>query len=362
MPPTIVLVVDGLSATLPGPYGNTTVETPTLNRFASESALFDFCFVEFPALFQSCPILWKGLIDENGGILVSDCTDVLTLASDYPFESVVDATGVRKLALAGDISATQTANFFAHAIEAIQMLDSDGLCWLHHVGFTGQWDAPWDLRCTFADEEDPEPPRDVDRPIGEFDPREVDPDQLLGYQHSAYAQLAVFDQLFGVFLEQLRQNGILDQVNFVLASTRGYPLGEHGIVGQFDNLFNETIQVPLMIRKATDLEQPSPSFGSRHGGLVQLEQLNQMVAGLMDGGFHSVPFCEVAKSAVGQLRSLNNGRWKLIFDPEAIESARLYAKPDDRWDMNDVSRRCADVVEEMIGESESVRNVEENDK
>lgn len=348
MPATVVLIIDGIAANLPGPYGNTTVDTPTLNRFAAESELFDFCFVESPRLEDSYPILWQDLIDE-GSILVSDCPSVLGLAEAQPFDRVVDASSPAKTELAADVAETQTANFFIHAIEALQSLDSDGLCWLHHAGLSGAWDAPWEIRCAFADEDDPEPPTEVQRPVSKFDLQDVDPDILLGYQQSAYAQLVVIDQLLGVFLQQLEQSGIADHVSFVVASPRGYPLGEHGIVGDFENLYNETIHVPLMIRKPVESPEKAIAVGSRHQGMVQFSQVNRMIAGLVDGGFHSVSFCDVAKSQVGDLKSLHNGHWKLIHQVNNVDSAELYAKPDDRWDVNNVSRRCADVVEDLLG-------------
>ena len=346
MPATVVLIIDGLSANLPGPYGNTTVDTPTLNRFAAESSLFDFCFSESPNLGDAYSVLWNDLIGE-GSILVSDSSEMLTLGASHSFESIVDASSPEKTKLAVDIAETQTANFFVHAIEALQDLDSEGLCWLHHCGLAGQWDAPWEMRSAFADEEDPDPPTEVRRPIGTFDPDKDDPDVLLGYQQSAYAQLVVIDQLFGVFLEQLKLNGMLDNVSIVFASPRGYPLGEHGIVGQFNNLYNETLHVPLMIRRASSSGAEQHVFGSRHQGMVQFAQLNRMIAGLLDGGFHAVSFVDVATSRVDRLTSLHNGQWKLIQDLDSPDNAELYAKPDDRWDVNNVSRRRADMIEEL---------------
>ena len=178
MPATVVLVIDGLASNLPGPYGNTTVDTPTLNQFAAESELFDFCFAESPMLQDSYPILWKDLVGE-GSMLVADCPEVLKLAGEMSFDSIVDASSPPKTELAADIADTQTANFFIHAIEALQALDSDGICWLHHSGLTGAWDAPWEMRYAFADEDDPEPPKEIERPVSTFDPKEVDPDLLL---------------------------------------------------------------------------------------------------------------------------------------------------------------------------------------
>ena len=353
MPATVVLIIDGLSANLPGPYGNTTVETPALNRLAAEAMLFDFCFVESPLLPTSYAALWQDLIGE-GCLLVSDCPEVLTLGSNQSFDSIIDASGPTKAELAEVIAETHSANFFAQAIEALQTLDSEGICWLHHAGFNGQWDAPWELRCSFADEEDPEPPRSVDRPVAQLNLAEVDPDVLLGYQQSAYAQLTVIDQLLGLFLDQLRESGIFERSNFVLASTRGYPLGEHGGVGLYDNVYNETMQVPLMIREAN---ANGPVFGSRQGGLVQLADLNQLLAGLRDanadGSRLAPPSREAAFLASDSYAAIQTPTWKLIRSTTepACESAEpeLYAKPDDRWDMNDVSRRCASVVEELSG-------------
>ena len=359
MPATIVLIIDGLASNLPGPYGNTTVDTPTLNRFAAQSELFDFCFAESPKLEDSYPILWHDLVGE-GSMLVADCADVLKLADGFSFDTIIDASSPPKTELATDVAQTQTANFFIHAIEALQDLDSEGLCWLHLSGLAGSWDAPWEMRCAFADEDDPEPPKEIQRPVSTFDPKEVDPDLLLGYQQSAYAQLVVIDQLLGVFLQQLEQNGIAERASFVIASPRGYALGEHGIVGEFENLYSETIHVPLMIRMPQDSSEQAAVFGARHQGMVQFAQLNRMIAGLLDGGFHSVSFCDVAESHVGDLKCLHNGQWKLIHQLESPESAELFAKPDDRWDVNNVSRRCADVVQELLGIDVETENQIEN--
>ena len=94
--------------------------------------------------------------------------------------------------------------------------------------------------------------------------------------------------------------------------------------------------------------------------MVQFAQLNRMIAGLLDGGFRSVSFCDVAESHVGDLKCLHNGQWKLIHQLESPESAELFAKPDDRWDVNNVSRRCADVVQELLGIDVETENQIEN--
>ena len=46
----LVVVVDGLRASALGAYGNTTFSTPSLDQFAAESLLFDWCYAGSPEL------------------------------------------------------------------------------------------------------------------------------------------------------------------------------------------------------------------------------------------------------------------------------------------------------------------------
>ncbi len=48
----------------------------------------------------------------------------------------------------------------------------------------------------------------------------------------------------------------------------------------------------------------------------------------------------------GQTQAIQTHAWKLIRHGSKCE---LYAKPDDRWEVNDVSRRCPHIVESLAG-------------
>src|SRR5687768_12042065 len=51
MPPNaVIVVIDRLGAGFLGPYGNTWIETPALNRLASESTLWENALVDCPSL------------------------------------------------------------------------------------------------------------------------------------------------------------------------------------------------------------------------------------------------------------------------------------------------------------------------
>ena len=45
-------------------------------------------------------------------------------------------------------------------------------------------------------------------------------------------------------------------------------------------------------------------------------------------------------------RSIRTPAWFLRESPAGIE---LYAKPDDRWEINEVAQLCAEVVEQLMG-------------
>lgn len=53
---------------------------------------------------------------------------------------------------------------------------------------------------------------------------------------------------------------------------------------------------------------------------------------------------EVTWTQSGKVNTLQTHAWKLITDGDRTS---LYVKPDDRWEINDVSRRCPGIVEAM---------------
>lgn len=339
---TIVLVFDGLSASLPGPYGNTTVDTPGFNRLASISTLSDFCIVRSPELAAGVSHLWSPLSDCQGHrCLLTDSEEVAQLGQqDGLFDSIDAIQNETAKGLAESIGETTSAHFFARAIEKIQSSQPGDLLWLHHDGLYGTWDAPYSIRQSLADEEDPDPPTDHQRPALKVD-RDVDPDELLGYQQSAYAQLVVLDHMLSLFLEQVSSLPHAAETELVVTSLRGYPLGEHQSVGIPDNLFSESVHVPFFHCHAID----GSVFGSRQGNLCFADGVLREILETPDTQEdENELFISTAESQI----SAQDSRWKLIFDPHDPEQAMLFAKPDDRWEVNDVSRRCRDVVDSMI--------------
>jgi hypothetical protein len=54
---------------------------------------------------------------------------------------------------------------------------------------------------------------------------------------------------------------------------------------------------------------------------------------------------QVVCSAFGEERSLRTPAW---FLRRAGDEVRLYVKPDDRWEINEVSDRCGDVAGRLL--------------
>jgi arylsulfatase A-like enzyme len=217
------------------------------------------------------------------------------------------------------------------------------------------WDAPLSFRQAYCEEGDPPPPKTADVPDRML-PADYDPDELLGITQSYSGQMTLLDTCLGAFLDFFYGLPISSETLLTVTSARGFPLGEHGRVGPCDGaLFGETVHVPWLM-------QLPDAVGAavRSQALVEPSDL---WASLLDWwGIGDVPRSPTAESVLrlvrqeavslrdrlgvagqrGQ-RAIRTPAWYLrgVVEPE------LYAKPDDRWEINNVATRCQDVVESL---------------
>jgi hypothetical protein len=353
-----MLVIDQLPASLLGPYGNTTIETASFNRLAAESLLFDFAFAESLDLRASYRRLWTGIETDAERILVTDDSDVASLAQTT-FDRVILIEQPVASESASSPAGTQIANFFAQVSAWIaEELDAGQLCWIHSRGLGGDWDAPYDLRLKFVGEDDPLPPQFIQSPRVEFESSPVDPDRLLGYQQAAAAQVVLLDDCLGVLTEQMDELAVQIPVLFVCTSPRGFGLGEHGLVGVDQQLFSEAVQVPLIIRFPCNTRFASERVG-RSGSLTSIRVLAPLVQAWLNGQLeelgdlleridqiHPEKSAEIMAIGNDDFEMVQTHAWKLIRKGDG--NVQLFAKPDDRWEINDVSDRCPLVVEKLV--------------
>lgn len=359
----VVLTIDRLGAAWMGPYGNTWLETPSFNRLAAESLLVETAMADSPSLETWCRSIWRGqhaLAKDDAQVSLADLairgggrslllTDERQLA-EHPLAATftelrwLEAPSITKPA--EHLEDTELFRFFAAAQEAIQDFAGPGLLWLHSRGMSGAWDAPPDLRQQFADELDPDPPSLVEPPNGPL-AENHDPDELLGFVQSYAGQVALADLCLAPLLEALQAHPLAGETLFLFTSPRGYPLGEHRYVGPGnDSLYGELLHVPLLIR-SPDCE------AARVQRIVQPHQLFDVLADSTAALDRlSVPSgADIAYSTGKGERAIRTAAWFLRqSDRGGSTSYELFAKPDDRWEANEVSSLCADVVALLAAE------------
>ena len=372
----IVLNVDGLRTGMLGPYGNTWFDTPSFNRLAADSTVYHQCIAQTPNLERAYQSMWTGqhpAVLAAGGqrepaalppwpedsLFLTDRPDLPMAGIETVFDRVVQV-GLPQTAaeLVDSVEATTLARFFAESIDWIRNQPDASLFWLDCQGMFGNWDAPYSFRASAVDADDPDAPTLCQPPVGRFHEDSDDPDQLLGYQQAYAGQVMLLDQCLGVLLEELESLGRLQQTLVCVYASRGYPLGEHGVVGSDGSLLNsESIHVPLMIR------WPHPHLAAiRNHQLVHPGMLPGVLQAWLAGDpedrdspgqFHlprnlSAPsphrktelIFSVGHSPDHPIEAIQTHAWKLIRG----NGKQLFVRPDDVWEVNDVHSRCFDVT------------------
>jgi arylsulfatase A-like enzyme len=348
----IVVSIDRLGAAWLGPYGNTWLETPAFSNLVPD-----------PPHAASLP----ALADDAGlsSAVLTDDAEVAALAKSAGFGRQELMPNSAVLGNAESIEQTQLYRFFEAACAFIRSAEAPQFLWLHSKGMDAPWDAPLELRYQFADEDDPTPPDFVDPPQADLG-EDFDPDEPLGYVQAYAGQVALADLCLGMLIDTLDEHPQADESLLIVTSPRGYPLGEHGRVGPAGaGLYGELLHVPLLVRfpgrqsalaRSQQLTQPQQVFsllaralgdcviGPEAGGQLDFE-------GISDSpDFH----CR-AVSAGTQQRSIRTAAWFMRESANAAGNSEhvrreLYAKPDDRWEANEVSSRCGEVVELLAAE------------
>jgi arylsulfatase A-like enzyme len=239
----------------------------------------------------------------------------------------------------------------------------------------GPWDAPIELRERYVAEDDP-PPRDFIRPPAMLLAASADPDELLGVRQAYAAQVSVLDSCLEALLDGWRESPLMEETLFVVLSARGYPLGVHGQVGmppdEAAGLYGELTSIPWLLRlprgssvadRGAALVQPPDLFATladwfgcdplalrRTGQLAEQgtpsshPAIGRSLLPLVRGQATAVRDRAGVVSATSE-RALRTPAWYARF--ATGDTAELFVKPDDRWEINDVSRRCPEVTEAM---------------
>ena len=389
----VVLVVDRLHAGFLGCYGNAWVATPHFNRLAVEGFLFDQAFVDQPQLDQLCRTWWSGthrlerlsagnrpqgacLASEfaNAGFMTACLTDE-PIVADRPlaarFGEIVRVEAPVGDSATGSLEETHLGHFFATAVAWLETAREPFFLWLHSRGMAAPWDAPEEFRLQYADEEESPPPR-IAQPPCRLLTADDDPDELWGICQSYAGQVTLLDECLGGWLESLDAQQLLDDTLLVVFGARGFPLGRNGRLGDIDGaLYNELVQVPWLIRFPDGL-----GAAGRSGSLVQACDLAPTLLDLAGLPFSPgrvggslLPLVGEEKLSLRDRillvgrdgeRGFRTPAWYLRTPVSAAPVEQpppeLYAKPDDRWEINDVATRCPETFAALNSAQEELAN------
>ena len=217
-----------------------------------------------------------------------------------------------------------------------------------------------DYRLSQCGPDDPPPPEFVKAPSQWIDLATADPDEMLGLEQAYAAQVMLLDQLLSIFSQTLREDARFANTWLLLASPRGYPLGRHGVVGdavdpEFSGtkLHQENLHVPLIVCPPAKLTE---RFATGRGGqLLQSTAMTDLLNAIFakSGDTHLMQHLMNSDEASPESHvvtrydsatAIQTDDWKLITDGM---QHRLYSKPDDHWEVNNVANRCQAELEEL---------------
>ena len=371
----ICLAMDRLHSGFLGAYGNTWIETPAFDRLAAESFVFDQALVDSPQLGPLYRSFWQGLhalapavedrpslpalLRESGvhSTLLTDDRAVVEhpLAIEFDDCIQIDPPWQTQMAAEGAYEETHLARCFLQIIDWVQTARRPFFLWCHLGSLGATWDAPPECRERYWDESDP--PLLATAEVPDRMLRQgFDPDELLVYTQAYAGQIALWDTCLGGFLEVLDEQPAAQKTLLALTAARGFPMGEHRRLGPCDEaLHGELVHVPLVWRFPDRLGATARSQALVEPANVWATLLDYWrVAGPPSPtGVSLMPLVREERAATrdrlvvagpGRERAIRTPAWYL----RKGEPPELYAKPDDRWEVNEVAVRCQEVVDCLL--------------
>ena len=333
----LCISIDGLQSGAIGAYGNTWIQTPTLDTLACQSALFDRFYASSMDLSVTFNELWQ-FPKECHTILLTDDAGVFLHEKAEFFDEKHRLEPKRRILPAGKITETQLYRSMATAADLLRnRADKPFLLWTHCEGFRGCWDFPRSYRKRYQIDEDPDAYPAVALP--NITGNNIEPDVKQSVLEAYSGGVAVLDETLAGLLAFLSETGLDQNTVLLFMSVRGFSLGEHNYIGANEEFYGENVHLPLFIRFPDGV-----CAGFRSQTLLQFAD----VAGLARWERHAGALPEEPDEKHPFLRIGNDvivtPDWFVYRKPSGDE---LYVKPDDFWEINDVADRCPHVLEQL---------------
>lgn len=315
-PPSFVFVlIDTLRADYLGVYGFEGDVSPTIDRIATESIVFDNAFSQAPWTKPAIASLFTSLYPEQHGVIAHGGRyghrgDTTLRASALPQRAVTLAERLRQ---AGYVTAAFVANpwiqrplGFAQGFDVFDAKDSGNqipasLILGKASAWLGQHDRskPFFLYVHLMDVHGPydAPRSDYDALLGSAGLGEARPltdgeakrrkgylmrgggthgdDLALESWRASYAAgVRSVDRQLGVFFDEISRAGVLDDAVLIVTADHGEELADHGAWDHGGTLYEEQIRIPLVVRL------PEVRSGRRVDRVVSLVDLMPTVLAL----------------------------------------------------------------------------------
>jgi arylsulfatase A-like enzyme len=387
----LVVTVDRLPAWMLAAYGATWVATPAIDSLAARGVVFDRLITPSPAAGDTLhglltaerpdgpSLLSAAAVRGWRPVVVTDDAAVaaeMTAAGSRPEVEVRLVEALAKEGSEEDDTRTNIARLVDAALETIASQDHR-LVWCH-VGSLGvAWDAAERYRDRYVDPEDPPPPSGARVPGAAVD-ADTDPDLVVGIRQVFAGQITLLDSQLGRLFAAVQesQSAASGPWTVLVVGVRGLPLGLHGWIGLGgpELPYGELIHVPAIF-----VDAGGRMAAQRFGGLVVPADLGATLADLLRQA-NGVPSAasSVDPSTPWQGASLSplfedwsatlrdrvvvsgeggaalvTPAWHGLLHarggeartkPAADGRLRLFAKPDDFFELADVANRCANVA------------------
>ena len=373
MPPRLLLVtVDRLPAWIVPAWGATWVSAPALDALAGRGVVFDRLIAPSLDPGQTLDALGGALVTAaaRAGLRPTLVTDDAAFAARWAAEgdgvalsvTVVPALVPRRLARRAE--ETNLGRLFA-AARGLLAGGEESIVWVHAGSLGLAWDAPESFREPYLDPDDPPPTEGVAVPSLRID-ADTDPDLVMGHRQRLAAQVSLLDRCLGELVAALSAPPLSAEAwTICFAGVRGMPLGLHGLVGlpggdAAEMPFGESLHLPALV-----VDGRGRMAGQRYPGLVMPadvgETLREIVglparlpataeeparpmSDLLDTWTHD-DRDRVIGVVPGGMAVVTTHWFYLEEDVTDAEARRrLHAKPDDFFEVADVSSRCPEVM------------------
>ena len=373
MPPRLLLVtVDRLPAWIVPAWGATWVSAPALDALAGRGVVFDRLIAPSLDPGQTLDALGGALVTAaaRAGLRPTLVTDDAAFAARWAAEgdgvelsvTVVPALVPRRSARRAE--ETNLGRLFG-AARGLLAGGDQRIVWVHAGSLGLAWDAPESLREPYLDPDDPPPPEGVAVPSLRID-ADTDPDLVMGHRQRLAAQVTLLDRCLGELVAALPTPPLSAEAwTICFAGVRGMPLGLHGLVGlpggdAAEMPFGESLHLPALV-----VDGRGRMAGQRYPGLVMPadvgETLREIVglparlpataeeparpmSDLLDTWTHDDRDRVIGVVPGGMAVVTTHWFYLEEYGTDAEARRRLHAKPDDFFEVADVSSRCPEVM------------------